>query len=1426
MKILSFFAALLCLSMTATVGFAQHVFQLDDGNGNYLLLAPPPTLSGGRTLTLPNPPATSMAAGFIGVGTASGQIPIWDNSQMIWAAANPNAALNAMLPSQKGNAGRVLFTDGTNTGWTAISAGGAISVFGRTGIVIAQTGDYNFSQISGNVTAAQLPNLQNMNGLLDIAHGGTGQITSNAALNALLPGQIGNANKVLQSDGTNASWATIAAGGITSVFGRTGTVIAQANDYDFSQISGSATASQLPNLQSMNGLLDIAHGGTGQVTANAALNALLPSQTGNANKILQTDGTNTNWITPTPPSVSSVFGRIGAVIGTAGDYDFSLISGSATASQLPNLQNMNGLLDIAHGGTGQVIANAALNALLPNQAGNANKVLQTDGTNTSWISPINSQVSSVFGRTGVINSATGDYSFSQISGSATAGQLPNLQSMNGLLDIAHGGTGQITGNAALNVLLPVQTGNANKVLQTDGTNTSWISPLIPTVSSVFGRTGAVTSAAGDYDFSQISGTASAGQLPNLQNMNGVLDIAHGGSGQITVNAALNALLPSQTGNANKILQTDGTNTSWISPITAPVTSVFGRTGIIISATGDYNFSQIFGSVTASQLPNLQNMNGQLDIAQGGTGQTTANAALNALLPVQSGNANKVLQTDGTNTSWVVLSSAPVSSVFGRTGVVIATIGDYSFLQISGSATAGQLPNLQNMNGLLDIAHGGTGQITANASLNALLPTQTGNANKVLQTDGTNTSWATVASGGVTSVFGRTGAVTATTADYDFSQISGSATASQLPNLQNMNGLLDIVHGGTGQVTANAALNALLPSQAGNTNKVLQTDGTNTSWISPITPPVSSVFGRIGAVTSVTGDYDFTQISGSATASQLPNLQNLNGLVDIAHGGTGQVSANAALNALLPSQSGNANKILQTDGTNTNWITLNTFPVSSVFGRTGAITSVTGDYDFSQISGSATASQLPNLQNMNGLLDIAHGGTGQITANAALNALLPNQAGNANKILQTDGTNTSWISPIIPSVSSVFGRTGTITSAIGDYNFAQVSGSATAGQLPNLQSMNGLLDITRGGTGQVTANAALNALLPNQTSNANKVLQTDGTNTSWISLTPPPVTSVFGRTGVITSATGDYSFSQISGSATAGQLPNLQNMNGQLDIAHGGTGQSTANAALNALLPSQTGNSTKYLQTDGTNTSWVTVTGGSSGGVNYDVTSAQAAATTRTDYLFNVAYSGSGGNAAAAGAVINATASGSGNNGTGLTVTADGANSSANTGIIINAGNNSSTNVSGTGLTVTATASGTGTSKGLDITCSGGSNRVGLLLTDGHLQSKQTTVITAAKLAKAGATATNPTTSGCTDIAGKITMTVQGAGLGAGDQVKVTFNKAYANAPIVMLTAGSLATVLASPYISAITTTDFTIALGSLPSIGDGEVFLYHVIETQ
>jgi hypothetical protein len=61
---------------------------------------------------------------------------------------------------------------------------------------------------------------------------------------------------------------------------------------------------------------------------------------------------------------------------------------------------------------------------------------------------------------------------------------------------------------------------------------------------------------------------------------------------------------------------------------------------------------------------------------------------------------------------------------------------------------------------------------------------------------------------------------------------------------------------------------------------------------------------------------------------------------------------------------------------------------------------------------------------------------------------------------------------------------------------------------------------------------------------------------------------------------------------------------------GGTGQTTANASLNALLPTQTSNALKYLQTDGTNTSWAAAAGSS--GVNFVGLSTAWAVTGQTD----------------------------------------------------------------------------------------------------------------------------------------------------------------------------------------------------------------------
>lgn len=67
-------------------------------------------------------------------------------------------------------------------------------------------------------------------------------------------------------------------------------------------------------------------------------------------------------------------------------------------------------------------------------------------------------------------------------------------------------------------------------------------------------------------------------------------------------------------------------------------------------------------------------------------------------------------------------------------------------------------------------------------------------------------------------------------------------------------------------------------------------------------------------------------------------------------------------------------------------------------------------------------------------------------------------------------------------------------------------------------------------------------------------------------------------------------------------------NDVVTIAQGGTGQTTANAALNALLPSQTGNSGDFLTTNGTDASWATL---SATGNNITVLSSDIATTSTT-----------------------------------------------------------------------------------------------------------------------------------------------------------------------------------------------------------------------
>jgi hypothetical protein len=103
------------------------------------------------------------------------------------------------------------------------------------------------------------------------------------------------------------------------------------------------------------------------------------------------------------------------------------------------------------------------------------------------------------------------------------------------------------------------------------------------------------------------------------------------------------------------------------------------TGIAI-ATGDK--VMVWSDGTNFYDLQAQNVTGTVAIAKGGTGQTTANAAFNALAPSQASASGKYLKSDGTNTSWdqIDISTNDITGTLaianGGTGVTtLAALGN-------------------------------------------------------------------------------------------------------------------------------------------------------------------------------------------------------------------------------------------------------------------------------------------------------------------------------------------------------------------------------------------------------------------------------------------------------------------------------------------------------------------------------------------------------------------------------------------------------------------------------------------------------------------------------------------------------------------------------------------------------------------------------
>jgi hypothetical protein len=347
------------------------------------------------------------------------------------------------------------------------------------------------------------------------------------------------------------------------------------------------------------------------------------------------------------------------------------------------------------------------------------------------------------------------------------------------------------------------------------------------------------------------------------------------------------------------------------------------------------------------------------------------------------------------------------------------------------------------------------------------------------------------------------------------------------------------------------------------------------------------------------------------------------------GGTSQqvldtlASLQTQIDNLIPSQTGNAGKVLTTNGSVLSWASVagglsyqGTWNASTNTPTLASGVGVNGYYYITATAGSTNLDGITDWQigdwlmfngtvwqkiDQSNLVTSVNGQTGAVSLSTT------NISEGTNQYF-TDARARAAISA--GTGISYNSSTGVVTNAAPDQTVALTAGTgiSTSGTYPNFTITNAAPDQTvalTAGTGISTSGTYPNFTITNAAPDQTVALTGSGTTTVTGTYPNFTIASADSNVGTVTSVGGTGTVNGISLSGTVTSSGNLTlggtlsgvslttQVSGTLPIANGGTGQTTANAAFNALAPSQTSNSGKYLTTDGTNSSWAAIVSGAS-----------------------------------------------------------------------------------------------------------------------------------------------------------------------------------------------------------------------------------------